>query len=100
MQMLLKSPKQREPLDGSKSAISEPGAPKTHNEKPAPSAPRENSNNNDDSFTFMDAMKEIKNLFKEFPYLIELGKAFKHAKKHEKVDIFSTNSFTITLDGF
>ncbi|GFR07233.1 hypothetical protein TNCT_699701 [Trichonephila clavata] len=63
----------REPLGGSKSAISETEAPKTHTEKPAPSVPRNNNNNNDENFTFMDVMKEIKNLFKEFPYLIELA---------------------------
>ncbi|GFQ89318.1 uncharacterized protein TNCT_363891 [Trichonephila clavata] len=48
-----KTSQQREPLDGSKWAISENEAPKTHTEKPAPSVPRNNSNNNDENFTFM-----------------------------------------------
>ncbi|GFW02619.1 hypothetical protein TNCV_2456331 [Trichonephila clavipes] len=86
----LKPSQQREPLDRSKSVISETEAPKTHTVKTTPPPPpRELKNRNqDENFTFMDAVKEIKTLFKEFPYLLELGKALKAAKQHEKVDVF------------
>ncbi|GFY70789.1 nucleic-acid-binding protein from transposon X-element [Trichonephila inaurata madagascariensis] len=72
---------QRAALDRSKSVHSEPEPPKTQTEK---QDPRESNKNNENNFTFMDAMREFKIFFQEFPYLIEMGKALRNAEKHTK----------------
>ncbi|GFY48472.1 hypothetical protein TNIN_53021 [Trichonephila inaurata madagascariensis] len=60
-----KPSQQREPRDRSKSVISVPEAPKPHTTKTTPPPPPSENNNHtqDDNFTFMDAVKEIKTLF-------------------------------------
>ncbi|GFV00137.1 putative RNA-directed DNA polymerase from transposon X-element [Trichonephila clavipes] len=86
-----KTSQQRVPHDRSKPVNSEPIAPKTHTENNTP-PPRGNKNQNqNDVFAFIDAVKEIKTLFKEFPYLLDLGKALKTApntKSNDRQNIY------------
>ncbi|GFW93328.1 hypothetical protein TNCV_2604461 [Trichonephila clavipes] len=81
---------QRAAHDDSKSVHSEPKSMNNLSDKSTPPSHDNNLNNrsSDDNFSFIDAMREFKILFQEFPFLIEMGKALRNAEKHEKVDIF------------
>ncbi|GFQ81150.1 hypothetical protein TNCT_249651 [Trichonephila clavata] len=63
--------------------------------KPEALAPREaekqnksKDNSEEKTFSFIDAINEIRQLFVEYPFLMDLGRQLRNAVGPEKVDVF------------
>ncbi|GFQ68285.1 hypothetical protein TNCT_456861 [Trichonephila clavata] len=50
--------------------------------------PTANESTNEKPFGIMDAVSEIKKLFADYPFLLELGKQLRAAKGKDRIDVF------------
>ncbi|GFR07447.1 hypothetical protein TNCT_416671 [Trichonephila clavata] len=73
------------PLDTSKSV---PTKPETLVPREAEKQTKNKDNTEEKPFSFIDAINEIRQLFVEYPFLMDLGRQLRNAVGPEKVDVF------------
>ncbi|GFR25850.1 nucleic-acid-binding protein from transposon X-element [Trichonephila clavata] len=82
---VIKGPQQMAPLDTSKSV---PSRPETLVPREAENKNKKTDNNEEKPFGFIDTIIEIRQLFAEYPFLMDLGRQLRNAVGPEKVDVF------------
>ncbi|GFQ88799.1 hypothetical protein TNCT_385001 [Trichonephila clavata] len=81
----IKGPQQMAPLDTSKSV---PTKPEALAPREAEKQNKSKENSEEKPFSFIDAINEIRQLFVEYPFLMDLGRQLRNAVGPEKVDVF------------